>query len=1640
MTKRALSLVLTLAMILSLGVLPASAAGIDEGEEIDAAYPAQQFSYYEPGGLSIDVKSPAGALPRGTTMEVSRLANLRPVQDAVDRAADLDGAVVLAADINFWHDGEEVEPVEGSKILVTMTAPEIAEVFDPVVVHVPDGDPAVAERIDPIVDDSLDIVAMGDQISFEAEKFSVYAVIGGSTGEEARVEVNFYNNHLQGDKKVVTLYVKNSDTSDEIDTIVYDPGIGEILPSGLLFLGWSIDDPNANTAVEGKDYDTAHYGADYTINTHAYSIDGIRDYLEALSITEGMDPVNVYAMVAMVYTVTYEDPDGITLATDNLLADLPAAGQPNPAVPYTIRTNYSATDQTHNFEGWNVKSGASNISNASFTDENNVTTTEPPYPLGTTMDISGDVVFSVIMSEGHWLVFEENGSGATYNAPVFIREGQKATRPRLEMVRPGYTFDGWWTGAPASEGADPTGTEYVFDENGEGQELTDRLVLYAKWIVSPTANYTVIVWQQSVTDDKNAADAAKTYDFAFSVQVENTPSNTAVSDLNLSAYQGLAGNASYTVDGKTYSFYGFKYNNTQTAKEGSGYKTIGNGVVASSETVLPNGTTVVNLYYDRELVTYQFNVYRDGHYDYRPTTSTSNGNYYIRNANGNYSQVYLYYNDGKWYRDRSWSLFGGYSYYNEVTDVVYERSYVNAGWAVDESRTMTGLLGQKLNKYGYTWPTDYRWYLATGNNGQVSGSFISVQDMFASSWNTNPTDPFLTNYYGSNFTGNTNVYHYLQNTDGTWPSAANFTIPTGIGNGMVFREFQGFTESVFRIKLPSGVSTYTTGTSYNGDNLVNPVTHTTSSGWTEWLPNGTGVEYNGNTRHETTRWNATEGGIEFRYTRDQFDLTYMVGRFVDRNNAMLDPPVTGTLKTEKDIPYESSLASYGAYDPGDHTGFVFAGWYIDETCTTPADFANMTMPLNGVILYAKWQQIEYRVFLHPNVPKSDNTLDWGSNTQATNFRISYNGKVSVPTGRRTGYLFIGWYTDAEFNNAFNPDTHLTDTTVPETPVYDKTVDMTDNANGTAVNKWGILDDAGMNKDVDRFWITRKLDLYAKWSAIIIGAEGIGVVYDPNIAGGGKANTEPEDTRLYGDNVKAVAQAASTPADEETMQFLYWVLQKWDPAQNKFVDMSGSKLYPGDTFTVLLENSRREDRLDEHGDPMFDENNDPLYVYTVQLRAEYGPKEVETPTHIYWYANNETSGVQKDENIQINKGVDIPTTETWTNSTRGGSGLTYEGHEFLGWARLETTDTLDPATLGYDDLFLRWVEDGANDAGGYYVAQDDNGDWVPVTQVACDERTPYHNMYAVWAKVFYVYHTGTNKVEKVVINNSTVTETNGTTARTPVTFNLAGRTSAGFLYGGYYTDYAGKGASFDATGLVVWQQGAPTGVTVDTAASSPDALGWVSYTTDTAGVAYAGPADADPFAGGSAYTVSGLNMVPEAGAVYYLKEVPDVYLRSVVRYTYFYNEEESIGSIFIACAVDSDYQELGIMVNGVDTPITGETATQLVIDPRNGETVTYTPGALINKNDPDAYQGKVAYVMILNIEKAAVSGQRGAGNFLQLIDENDTANVYWVTSDNIRVTGLWSRTYSGLYTKGALAAAKTEVASTLTDLNTTGSGS
>ena len=163
-----------------------------------------------------------------------------------------------------------------------------------------------------------------------------------------------------------------------------------------------------------------------------------------------------------------------------------------------------------------------------------------------------------------------------------------------------------------------------------------------------------------------------------------------------------------------------------------------------------------------------------------------------------------------------------------------------------------------------------------------------------------------------------------------------------------------------------------------------------------------------------------EGGgtIYFYYTRKAYDITFMDGKYVDGNDNPKTEDSMGELGSVEDINYGEDVSSYN-YDPqtgqgykpqNTPGGYVFEGWFLDDACTHPYTFT--TMPENGITVYAKWRLIEYRVFLHPNAG-TDTTLDWGSATQAMNFRGAYGTKISAPDGKRTGYTFVGWYTHPE---------------------------------------------------------------------------------------------------------------------------------------------------------------------------------------------------------------------------------------------------------------------------------------------------------------------------------------------------------------------------------------------------------------------------------------------------------------------------------------------------------------------------------------------------------------------------------------------------------------------------------------------------
>ena len=314
--KRTLSLLLALTMVLSLG-LPAYAVGVPEDDiaiseepavkpanlpigagkqpgiisedEIisddlivdivdeetvveENAAPAKDFSYNESAtGFSVEVSAPVGALPVGTEMIVDRLVDLSDVQAAVDKAENLDGEVRLAADISFWHEGKEIEPAEGTKLLVRMSSPEIAGIAEPVVIHIPDGENAVPEIVEQMKPD--DDIVMVNTIEFEADSFSTFAVVwSGGTASNTTTNLRFRSNSTTRVQLTVH-YVDQNGTP-----ITRPSGIGGNTDKTLSGTNWySCELPGENFApstLNGATFKGAYLDAAGTISID--SVDGRR--------------------------------------------------------------------------------------------------------------------------------------------------------------------------------------------------------------------------------------------------------------------------------------------------------------------------------------------------------------------------------------------------------------------------------------------------------------------------------------------------------------------------------------------------------------------------------------------------------------------------------------------------------------------------------------------------------------------------------------------------------------------------------------------------------------------------------------------------------------------------------------------------------------------------------------------------------------------------------------------------------------------------------------------------------------------------------------------------------------------------------------------------------------------------------------------------------------------------------------------------------------------------------------------------------------------------------------------------------------------------------------------------------------------
>ena len=323
-------------------------------------------------------------------------------------------------------------------------------------------------------------------------------------------------------------------------------------------------------------------------------------------------------------------------------------------------------DSTHKLVGWaDEASGTKNIANK----------------ISVPADQTSVNVYAII-KEGYWVSF--NSDGGSIVDSQFVLHGDNLDLDKIpDPTKPGYTFDGWYNGSAK--------VEIV-------TTVTSSMTLTAHWKAAQV-NYTINYWQQKVTDDKNAEDAQKTYEYVEAVTKKAT-TGTKISATNSKTYKG------------------FKYNANNSSKD----------VKISGD-----GTTIINVYYDRVLCTVNF---------------------------------YAYESTG-WFGGGSWNII----------------------------KTVTGLYGANLPEGAWDTST-YNWCSSTSSLHSSGCVLLTSFDFesagYANNQGNKTTNGIVTtcNFYGNQQSESGKINYYNEQADGSYVLAQS--IITSNGTLTVHEKFAGY--------------------------------------------------------------------------------------------------------------------------------------------------------------------------------------------------------------------------------------------------------------------------------------------------------------------------------------------------------------------------------------------------------------------------------------------------------------------------------------------------------------------------------------------------------------------------------------------------------------------------------------------------------------------------------------------------------------------------------------------------------------------------------------------------------------------------------------------------------------------------------
>ena len=366
------------------------------------------------------------------------------------------------------------------------------------------------------------------------------------------------------------------------------------------------------------------------------------DFNTALTITETKTRTITAKYENALYVYFY-NPAGTQIMRTEKVGDHEVHGYTD--VSYDV-------DSTHKLVGWAAeRNGTENIAD------------KITVPKGST-----SVNVYAIIKEGYWISFDSNG-GSIVDSQFVLNGDKLVLNKSTTPTKPGYTFNGWYN--------DSTKVE-------NGATVTNPMTLKAHWTAAEV-NYTINYWQQKVTDDKNATDAQKTYEYV-EAETKKATTGTPISAENLKTYKG------------------FKYNANNSSK---------------NVEISGDGTTIINVYYDRVLCTVNF-------YAYESTGWFGGGSWnIIKTVTGLYGANLP---EGAW--DTSTYFWYGAKFNGAGCVLLTSFDFESAGYAKNQGNNTTYGVVTTCNFYGFK---DDLQYKINYYNEQADGTFKLVQTI----WNLN---------------------------------------------------------------------------------------------------------------------------------------------------------------------------------------------------------------------------------------------------------------------------------------------------------------------------------------------------------------------------------------------------------------------------------------------------------------------------------------------------------------------------------------------------------------------------------------------------------------------------------------------------------------------------------------------------------------------------------------------------------------------------------------------------------------------------------------------------------------------------------------------------------------------------------------